>query len=106
MDYAASANYNPYANGLHEIRRRSAELLEQGEFGNAIREAEKGLVIDRLNIDLLMTAAAAYRAKGDTRKADELRHRWMSLVDSIVDQRRADGRSFSTAFQVISVDEE
>jgi hypothetical protein len=37
-------------------------------------------------------------------KADEIRRTWISLVDSIV--RQGDGKSFETAFQVISVDEE
>ncbi len=106
LEYAASPAYNPYADGLVETRRASAQLLESGEFDKAIAEAEKGLRIDKLNIDLLMTAAAAYRAKGDLRMADELRQRWMSLVDSIVDRRRGDGKSFETAFRVISVDEE
>ena len=106
MDYAASPEYNPYASGLREIRSASAKYLESGDFEMALRETEKGLAIDHLNIDLLMTAAAAARHKGDIRKADELRQRWMSLVDSIVDRKRGDGKSFATAFQVISVDEE
>ncbi len=106
LEYAASAAYNPYAPGLQDIRRKSAGLLEAGDFDRAIAEAETGLALDRLNIDLLMAEAAAYRAKGDLPKADELRGRWMSLVDSIIDRRRGDGKSFATAFQVISVDEE
>jgi hypothetical protein len=36
MDYAASASYNPYASGLREIRRRSATLLEEKKFDDAI----------------------------------------------------------------------
>ena len=104
MQYAESTDYNPYAAEIHEIKKQSRELLEKGDFEGAIQEATKGLAIDRLNINLLMIQAAAYRAKGDLQKADETRQTWVSLVDSIV--RHGDGKSFETAFQVISLDEE
>jgi hypothetical protein len=106
MEYAASAEYNPYASGLLEIRKASSKYLESGDFEKALGEAEKGLALDRLNIDLLMTAAAAARNKGNTTMADELRQRWMALIDSIVDRSLGDGRSYAKAFKVISVDEE
>ncbi len=104
LQYAESTDYNPYAAGTHEIQKQSRELLEKGDFEGAIQESAKGLAIDRLNINLLMIQAAAYRAKGDLQKADETRQTWMSLIDSII--KHGDGKSFETAFQVISVDEE
>jgi len=104
LQYAESTDYNPYASGLYEIRRKSNELLDKGDFEGAIQEAAKGLAIDRLNIRLLMTQAAAYRAKGDLQKANETRQTWTSLIDSIISH--GDGKSFETAFQVISTEEE
>ena len=104
LQYAESTDYNPYAFELHEIRRKSNELLSKGDFEGAIQEVVKGLAIDRLNINFLMTQAAAYRAKGDLQKADETRQTWTSLIDSII--MHGDGKSFETAFQVISLDEE
>ena len=71
LQYAESTDYNPYESELGEIRRRSRALLDKGDFEGAIQEAAKGLEIDRLNIDLLVIKAAAYRTKGDIRKADE-----------------------------------
>lgn len=104
LAYAASAAYNPYASQVGESRKRSSELLDKEDFAGAIVEAAKGLEHDRYNIQLLMTRAAAYRAAGDIAQADETRGRWMALMDSILES--GDGRSFETAFQVISVDEE
>jgi hypothetical protein len=104
LEYAASTDYNPYAPEIGNFRKRSMELLEKEDFDGALQEAAKGLSIDRLNIDLLMTQAAAYRAKGDLENAEQTRRTWISLVDSIVGY--GDGKSFETAFQVISVDEE
>ncbi len=105
LEYAASPAYNPYASETGESRKRASELLEEKkDFAGAIAEAAKGLEHDRFNIQLLMTKAAAHRAAGDIAQADETRQRWMALMDSILES--GDGRSFETAFQVISVDEE
>lgn len=80
FEYANSPSYNPYAGGLADIKKASNAYLEKGDFDAAIHEAEKGLRIDKLNIDLLMVAAAAYRQKGDLKKADQCRKEWMSLL--------------------------
>ena len=104
LGYARSAEYDPYNTKVREIRTRSVELLDKDDFKEAIAETARGLAIDKYNIDLLMTRAAAFRASGDIKNADDTRQRWMSLMDSIVTS--GDGRSFKTAFQVISVDEE
>jgi hypothetical protein len=104
LQYAASPEYDPYNTDARDSLKRSNDLLEKKDFAGAIEETKKGLTKDRLNIRLLMLQAAAYRAQGDTAKADEVRKRWFSLIDSILGN--GDGRSFETAFQVISVDEE
>jgi Domain of unknown function (DUF4919) len=104
LQYAASPEYDPYGSAGHDSLEHANALLEKKDFAAAIEETQKGLAKDRLNIQLLMLQAAAYRAQGDAAKADEVRQRWISLVDSIL--RSGDGRSFGTAFQVISVDEE
>lgn len=104
FDYAESAEYNPYATEPRECRQRGGELLEKDDFAAAIAEADKGLETDRFNIDLLMIKAAAQRGAGQEEQADETRRLWMALVDSIL--QHGDGRSFETAFDVISVAEE
>jgi hypothetical protein len=104
MNYAKSAEYKPYGTEIALIKAKCWELVEKDKLALAIEEADRGLAIDKWNISLLMVKATAFRAQGDTEKADALRQQWMSLVDSILSS--GDGQSFSTAFQVISVDEE
>lgn len=79
-------------------------MLEKGEFTQAIATAAEGLRHAPYSIDLLVVLASAYRESGDLAKADETRARWMGLVDSIL--RSGDGRSYKTAFHVISINEE
>jgi hypothetical protein len=105
LGYAASDAYNPYDGEVREIREQCSELLASKDFAKAIELAERGLLKDRYNIQLLMLQASAYRAAGDVEKADKTRQKWIGLVDSII-INSGDGRSFATAFRVISVDEE
>ena len=104
LSYAASADYHPYDTETKGIKDAVAELIEKKDYAKAIAEAAKGLAKNKYDIDLLVYQAVAYREAGDTAKADKVRQRWISLVDSIM--LSGDGRSFGTAFQVISVDEE
>ncbi len=104
LEYAASKTYNPYASGVSEAIKKSDDLLQEEKFQETIEEAAKGLALDRLNIQLLMVQAASYRQLGEIEKANELRKKWMGLVDSVL--ASGDGKSFATAFHVISVDEE
>lgn len=104
LEYAKSKEYNPYSTEVTEIGNKAQELFNNKDFDAAIKEADKGLKIDKYNIQLLITQAAAYREKGDIKKADETRQLWMSLIDSILMEKK--GQSYEDAFQVISVKEE
>ena len=104
LEYAASKAYNPYKSGLVETIKKSETLIEEGKFSEALDEAEKGLLFDSLNIRLLVIKAAAYRKLGEIEKAEKTRQQWVGLVESLF--ASGDGKSFETAFHVISVDEE
>ncbi len=104
MKYAASTAYNPYDDAVSEIRVQCSEAMFNKDFARAIELAERGLRRDPYNIPLLIVEASAYRATGDTAKADEARARWFGLMDSILEA--GDGLSYATAFRVISIDEE
>ena len=104
IEYSKSKDYDPYASGLEEIQLNADRLLEEGKFDECLEQVEDGLVIYRFNIQFLVDKAAALRAIGKTKRADEIRAKWMSLIDSIL--LGSDGSSFESAFQVISVAEE
>ena len=104
LAYAASAEYNPYDTKSRDCQKTAAEFLDKKEFAQAIAETQKGLALNKYDIDLLMILASAYRGSGDIPNADKTREQWMSLVDSILGS--GSGRDFATAFQVISVAEE
>jgi len=104
LEYSKSDDYNPYSTDLLDIQESAHDFLADGEFELAIRETDRGLKTNRLNIRLLIIKAAALRGLHRVDEADNLRTMWMSLVDSIL--LNGDGNSFDTAFQVISIDEE
>jgi hypothetical protein len=104
LSYAASKDYDPYNPAVAEAKKKCSELMKQKAFAAAIEEANRGLLGDKYNIDLLIAKAAAYRALGNAEKAGEVRQQWMALMDSILSS--GDGKDFATAFRVISVDEE
>lgn len=104
FSYAASKDYDPYNAEVADAKKKCSDLMKQKAFASAIEEADRGLLADKYNIDLLIAKAAAYRALGNLEKAGEVRQQWMSLMDSILSG--GDGRDFATAFRVISVDEE
>jgi len=87
-----------------DAKKKCSDLMKGKAFAAAIDQADRGLLADKYNIDLLIAKAAAYRALGNLEKAGEVRQQWMSLMDSIL--ASGDGRDFATAFRVISVDEE
>lgn len=104
MAYASSPDYNPYDTTAGDAAQAIGQRLKKGEFAAAIAEATVALEKAPYDINLLMSLSAAYRGAGDTAKSDATRARWIALIDSIVDS--GDGRSFGTAFKVISVHEE
>lgn len=104
LKYAASAKYNPYDSDIHDAKEKCWQLVDKSEFKSALAEAETALKKDPYNIDIIIAQAAALRALGETAAADQVRSDWTALVDSIVSH--GDGKSYSTAYRVISVDEE
>lgn len=104
LTHATSSRYDPYETKSQERYAAAVKQLEKKRFTRAVEEAEAGIKLCPLNIDLLMILSAAHRAAGDAAKADACRTQWMSLIDSIL--ASGDGRDFATAFRVIDVHEE
>jgi len=104
LKYAASDAYHPYDDVVSDLRFQCSEQMFNKDYARAIEIAERGLKRDPYNIHLLMMEATAYRLSGNTEKAEEIRTFWTGLVDSIVNN--GDGDGYSTAYRVISLDEE
>jgi hypothetical protein len=104
LSYAASDAYSPYNSDVGDLRVQCIEQMDKKDYAKVIELAGRGLLKDQYNIQLLILQAAAYRATGEIEKAERARVQWFGLVDSILNS--GDGRSFDTAFRVISVDEE
>ncbi len=102
--YSKSKDYEPYSTDAKDAVQRSWELIEKKSFKAAIEAADNGLKHSHFSIDLLMAKSAAYHELGDAAKAQEFQAAWIGVADSILS--RGDGKSFETAFTVISVDEE
>lgn len=101
--FAHSPKYNPYDTAIRDTRRSVWKLIDEKSYRKAIAEADKGLAADPVDIELLMAKATALREIKDDR-ADQVRARWIACADSILVS--GDGKSFQSAFKVISVDEE
>ncbi len=104
LAYAASDAYRPFDPVLNDIRVQCADQMLAKAYDKVIELAGRGLRRDPYNIQLLRIQFNAYRAIGDTAKADEVRALWFALMDSILDS--GDGLSFGSAIQVITIDEE
>jgi len=103
MAFVHSPKYNPYDTSIRDIRKAVWKLIDAKSYQKALVEADKGLAVDPVDIEVLMGKAAALRELKDDR-ADQFRARWMALADAILVS--GDGKSFVSAFKVISVDEE
>lgn len=104
LDYSRSKEYSPYNPEVIDIRHDCRALIKEGKFKEAIEKANRGLEKDKYNIQLLIILAASYRELGDIDNAEKYGKLWKYLVDSIM--ASGDGKSFKTAFKVISVNEE
>ena len=103
MAYAHSKNYQPYDMDVRDARKAAWKLIDQHSFHEAVTSIDKALATHPVDIELSMAKAAALNELKDA-SAAQARARWMSLADSILTS--GDGKSFATAFRVISVDEE
>jgi len=104
LNYAATAAYHPYDDVVSDLRVQCAEQMLAKDYAKVIELADRGLLRDPYNVFLLKMKSNACRAAGDPAKADEVRALWYGLMDSIIDS--GDGLSYSTAFHVITIDEE
>lgn len=104
MAFATSKNFEPYASKNSDALKKVNALMEKNDFETALKEVDEALAADPCDIDLWICKSSILRTKGDEAKANEARQRWFGLVDSIL--MSGDGKSFETAFKVISVREE
>lgn len=104
LAFAASAGYDPYNTDLSDVRKTCFDLLDHSKFKETIAKADAALKQQPFDIDILIAKAAALRGLGETAKADRAREDWVAVVDAILES--GDGRGFTTAYRVISVDEE
>jgi hypothetical protein len=102
--YSSSKDYSPYSRDVHTCLKQAQAFLNDSKFDEAIAEADRGLKFDKFNVELLVIKSASFRAMGRIEDADMSRQQWIAVIDSILSS--GDGRGFSTAFKVISVDEE
>lgn len=102
--YSSSKDYSPYSRDVRTCLKQAQAFLNDSKFDDAISEADRGLKLDKFNVDLLVIKSASLRAMGRIEDADMSRQQWIAVIDSILSS--GDGRGFSTAFKVISVDEE
>lgn len=103
-EFAASEKYNPYDLQGREVAKSCRKLMEDKKYSEVIAATGKALDAQPFNVDLLILQAAALRAEGETAKADEVRTKWMEIIDSIATS--GDGKTTATAYRVISVEEE
>lgn len=104
MDYTKTKEYAPYGSEASDWQKKAVALFENKDYKGGIKALEEGLKYDKFNIDLMMAESWAYRQLGNTAKSDEVRKRWFAIADSII--LRGNGRSYETAWTVISVPEE
>lgn len=103
MAYAESKGYNPYG-GASEARRAMFAALNAKKFEEALKQADKALERNYLDIMGHVVAQAAQRELGHADKADFHRFVAIGLVNSIL--ASGDGKKEETAYVVISTDEE
>jgi hypothetical protein len=87
-----------------ELRKKMFEALHQDQWAAVIETANQVLAQNYLDIDAHMFVAAAYEKTHQPEKAALHRTMGNGLMKSIL--ASGDGRSFKTAFVVISVEEE
>lgn len=103
MAYADSSGYSPYG-GDSEARKAMNAAIRASQWDEALKQSEKVLAQNYLDINAHYVALVANDKKGIADKADFHRFVVKGLLDSI--RNSGDGRSAEKAFVVISVDEE
>jgi len=84
--------------------KNAVALLKKKNYTGALKVVDSALKKHPCDIDLWEGKEVILEAKGEPQKAYEARLRYQSLLDSIL--LSGDGKSFDTAYKVISVSEE
>ena len=87
-----------------ELRKKMFEALHEDQWAAVIETGNQVLAQNYLDIDAHMFVASAYEKTHEPEKAAAHRTMGNGLIKSIL--ASGDGRSFKTAFVVISVEEE
>jgi hypothetical protein len=103
LAYTETPDYSPYG-GDRDTRQKMFAALEAKEFDQAVESAEKILAKNFVEINAHFVAYVANRESGHAEKATFHKFMFDGLVKSITGS--GDGKTFETAFVVISTDEE
>jgi len=103
MSYTETEDFSPYG-GDDDARGAMFAALKTGKWDDALRQSEKILTKNYVDINARFGALAANTRKADAAKADFHKFVLHGLVDSV--RGGGDGRSMEKAFVVISTDEE
>jgi hypothetical protein len=103
MAYTESSTYAPYAYD-DELETALKSALAEEDWDAALHALQGLLANNYLNIDAHILAAALHGKQGDEEKANHHRQFGRGLLESIF--HSGNGRSFETAWTVISIAEE
>jgi hypothetical protein len=103
MAYSQTKDASPYGSD-RDTRSAMNKALADKKYKDAIKSADQILKEDYTNPFAHLANAIAYRELNDTAKADYHKAVYLGLVNSII--AGADGKTPTTAFTVISTEEE
>lgn len=103
MSYTETKDYSSYGIDAQE-RSNMFRLLNEKNYKEAIKAAEKILKTNYVEMNSHMVMAIGHRELGDTKKFDFHKAVYSGLIDSIISG--VDGKTPKTAFVVLSVPEE
>jgi hypothetical protein len=101
--YSQTRDYSPYGSD-RDSQAAMFEAAKSKKYKDAIKEADKILKNNYVDMEAHITEAIAYRELGDTAKADLHKAIGNGLVNSVLNS--GDGKSAKTAYVVISTGEE
>jgi Domain of unknown function (DUF4919) len=103
MAYSETKEASPFGSD-REARSAMNKALDEKRYKDAIKSAEQILKTTYVNPFAHMTKAIAHRELGETDKFEFHKAIYLGLINSILN--RADGKTPSTAYVVISTEEE
>lgn len=103
ISYAKSVEYNPY-NLYIDTYKSIANTIHEKDLAIAIKEIDRLLETCYLDIDAHAISSSIYKRMGDEAKSTYHLKFVKGILNSILQPE--DGRSYETAFMVISIQEE